>query len=80
MAAPKPSDLVIGEDYLSVVCSACGDTIPLQPSRSLFGDKISGYRGEGTESIGCPFCALSAEYPVSEIKSRPLRKLPPTAQ
>lgn len=76
MAAPKPGDLVIGRDYFSVKCSACGEVIPLAPN--ILG-LSSGFSGDETVTVGCPFCGTTADYPADKVVSRPLEKLPPTA-
>jgi hypothetical protein len=75
MAAPKHGDLQIGKHYFGIDCNSCGEFIPLRPNIMGIND---GIRGEGTTTIGCPFCGKSDEYPI-EFRSQKLEKMPPTA-
>ena len=74
MAAPRPGELVIGEAYFTVKCSACAKVIPLGPNPL----GLKGFSGDGTITVGCPFCGTTAEYPTEEIATRELREMPPT--
>ena len=73
MAAPKHSDLVVGDEYLTVVCPHCESVIPLGPPMKPLYDP-----GTQPTVIGCPFCGKSAEHWTNQMKVRPLEVLPPT--
>jgi hypothetical protein len=72
MAAPKPSDLVVGDEYLAVVCPHCENVIPLGPPMKLLCDP-----GTQPTSIGCPFCGKSAEHVLTAKGQGPLVKRGP---
>jgi hypothetical protein len=76
MAAPKHGQLVLGNEYLSVVCPSCTNVIPVAQAGEIYSPTTS----DRKLTFGCPFCGLSAEHPVSDIEIRRLQVLPPTAQ
>jgi hypothetical protein len=73
MAALKPSDLVVGDEYLTVVCPHCESVIPLGPPMKPLYDP-----GTQPTLIGCPFCGKSAEHWTDQMEVRLLEVLPPT--
>jgi len=73
MVTPKSGDLVVGQDYLTVICETCTKVIPFAPAGNIY------FSGPGKIRIGCPFCGASHEHDPRQAKVRKLEELPPTA-